>query len=316
MHSIGNGWLWTGFFFFVLMVLSIDIFFLGRGKSHRVSTRESLSWTVIWVLCALAFNYLLWWYLHQSHGIHFANQKAEEFFTGYLIEEALSVDNMFAFLLVFNYFLVPEEYQRRVLLYGVLGAIVMRFLMIFAGIWLVLKIHWILYLFGLFLVITGIKMFFMKEKEGLSDNSLLSWLRRRFRVTEKFHGERFFVRQNAMWYVTPLFLALILIEVSDLVFALDSIPAVFAITQDPFIVFTSNIFAILGLRTLYFLLARMAARFHLLKWGIAIMLMFIGTKMLIAPWIEIPVEISLGVVAATLVTSALLSLVIPKHKIR
>jgi len=314
MQTIGTGWLWLGFSVFVLFVLAIDFFILGRQKSHRVSMRESLAWTVVWVSCALLFNFFLWVYLSHTQSLVLANQKALEFFTGYLIEESLSMDNLFVFIMIFGYFAVPHEYQRRVLLYGVLGAIVMRLVMILLGTWLVMKIHWILYLFGLFLVVTGVKMLFVKDKEDLATNPLLIWLRKHLHVTEKFHEEHFFVRQNGKWYATPLFLVLVLVEISDLIFALDSIPAIFAVTQDPFIVFTSNIFAILGLRALYFLLARMAARFHLLKFGIALMLTFIGVKMLIEPWFKIPIVTALSVLVAILVTSATLSFLIPAKR--
>lgn len=314
MHSIGTWWLWLGFFTFVLFVLAIDTFCLGGRKAHRVSTREALSWTVVWVSCAMIFNFLLWSYLTQTQGSIVANQKALEFFTGYFIEESLSVDNLFVFIMIFGYFAVPKEYQRRVLLYGVLGAIGMRLVVILLGIWLVSKMHWLLYMFGVFLVFTGIKMlFFANQDKDLADNALLHWLRRHLRLTGQFHDEHFWVRKNGLWYATPLLLVLIFIELSDLIFALDSIPAVFAVTQDPFIVFTSNIFAILGLRALYFLLAGMADRFHLLKFGIAIMLTFIGTKMLIAPWVHIPISIALSIVAAILITAALLSVLIPSR---
>jgi tellurite resistance protein TerC len=311
MYSIGTGWMWAGFFIFVLFVLTIDMFFLGGKRSHRVTTKEALCWTGVWVSCALIFNFLLWLYLQHTESSALANEKALEFFTGYFLEESLSVDNMFVFLMIFQHFAVPAEYQRRVLLYGVLGAIVLRLIMIVSGTWLVSKFHWVLYLFGFFLLVTGIKMLFSAgEEKNLADNVLLNAIRRRLRVTEKFHNEKFFVRQHHYWYATPLFLVLIMIEISDLIFALDSIPAVFAVTNDPFIVFTSNIFAILGLRALYFLLAGMAARFYLLKYGIAIMLTWIGTKMLVAPWIDISILLTLSVVVAILGTTVVLSVLV------
>jgi tellurite resistance protein TerC len=315
MHSIGTWWLWLSFFAFVLTVLSIDTFLLKGRKAHHVSTREALGWTVVWVMCALVFNFFLWFYLSQTQDAIIAKQKAMEFFTGYFIEESLSVDNLFIFIMIFNYFCVPKEYQRRVLLYGILGAIILRFIVISLGIWLVSKIHWILYLFGAFLVITGVKMlFFANNETDLANNALLKWMRRHVRFTDTFHREKFFVIQQGLWYATPLFLVLVLIEASDVVFALDSIPAIFAVTQDSFIAFTSNIFAILGLRSLYFLLAGMAERFSLLKFGIAIMLAFIGIKMLIAPWIKIPIGIALSIVVAILATSTVLSLLITDRR--
>ena len=258
---------------------------------------------------AVAFGALLWWYLDGTVGRETANEKALEFLTGYLIEQSLSVDNMFVFVMIFTYFAVPPELQRRVLLYGVLGAIVMRAGMIMAGVWLVSEFAWTLYVFGLFLVVTGIKMLIMADKKpDLEKNPLLRWLRRHMRITPGFHGEKFFVKINGLRYATPMFLVLMLIEASDLVFAVDSIPAIFAITTDPFIVFTSNIFAIMGLRALYFLLADMAERFHLLKYGLALVLVFIGGKMLVMPWFHMPVQWSLAIVFSTILISVVLSL--------
>lgn len=312
MHSSGSWWMWASFLIFVLVMISVDMILLQRKKNHKVPVKEALSWVMVWLSSALIFNVILWFYFNSTHGIEFANQKALEFFSGYLIEQSLSVDNMFAFIMIFNFFAVPDEYQHRVLIYGVLSAIVMRFFVILGGTWLVHELHWILYVFGIFLVFTGLKMLTQKdEKKDLSDNKLLLWLRRHLRITENFHGEKFFIRKNALIYSTPLLLVLIFIEISDLIFALDSIPAIFAVTDDPFIIFTSNIFAILGLRSLYFLLSHMAARFHLLRYGIAIMLTFIGVKMLIEPWFDIPILIALSAVVAILGTTVCLSLYIP-----
>lgn len=308
MHSIATGWAWIGFFIFVLSVLAIDMLLLNGRGSHRVTTREAFRWTLIWVSCALIFNLVLWLSLKQTHGLVIANEKSLQFLTGYLIEESLSFDNMFVILMIFNFFAVPEEYQRRVLLYGVLGAIVMRFTMILCGVWIINQFHWVLYLFGIILIYTGFKMFFMPEHEkDLSNNKLLIWLRRHLRVTETFQNEQFFVRRNHLWYLTPLFLVLIFVEISDLIFALDSIPAIFAVTRDPFIVFTSNIFAILGLRAIYFLLANIAHKFELLKYGIALVLLFIGAKILMEYWFEIPTLLALSVVITILLTSILFS---------
>lgn len=310
MESISEWWLWAGFFVFILVMLAVDIFLLGGKKAHRVSTRESLCWVIVWMSLACMFNLLLWQYLTHTAGSVIANQKALEFFTGYLIEFSLSVDNMFIFIMIFTYFAVSAEYQRRILLYGVLGAIVMRLMMILLGVFLVSRFHWILYIFGLLLVITGIKMLlFANEKPDFSTNPIFYWIRKHVRVTETIHNEKFFVRKNKLLYITPLFLVLIFIETSDLIFALDSIPAIFAITDDPFIIFTSNIFAILGLRSLYFLLANIADRFYLLKYGIALILIFIGCKMLMAYWFTIPVLLALSVVAIILLVSILVSLI-------
>lgn len=307
MYSIGSWWMWLGFFAFIIFVLACDIFFLARHKTHKVSAREALGWVTLWASCAIIFGLLLWWYLTNTQGSIIANQKTLEFFTGYIIEQTLSVDNMFVFVMIFSYFSVPAEYQRRVLLYGVLSAVVFRLLVILGGTWLVTQFHWVLYVFGFFLVLTGIKMLFPEEKKDFSQNTILCWIRRHFRVTDHYREENFFIKQNKFWYITPLFLVLVLIEISDLIFAMDSIPAIFAVTNDPFIVFTSNIFAIMGLRALYFLLADMATRFHLLKYGIALVLVFIGVKMLLAYWFNISILLALCVVVAILVTTIMLS---------
>lgn len=309
LETIGTWWMWTGFILLVLVMLAVDMFLLGRQGSHKVGFKEAAIWSVVWVSMALLFNAGLWWYLDANLGRELANQKALEFFTGYLVEKSLAVDNIFVFLMLFSYFAVPAEYQRRVLLYGVLGAIVMRAVMILLGAWLIAQFHWILYLFGLFLLVTGIKMLvFAGHEPDLEKNPILRWMRGHLKITQKYHGEKFFVWENGVRYATPLFLVLVLIEVSDLIFAVDSIPAIFAITTDPFIVFTSNIFAILGLRAMYFLLADVAPRFHLLKYGLALVLAFIGVKMLIVDFVKIPIAMALGVVALILVSSVVLSL--------
>jgi len=308
--SIGEPWMWAAFVGFVLVMLALDLFVFGGRQAHKVSVKEAAAWSMVWVSLALAFNAGLWWHLNGTVGEEIADRKALEFLTGYLIEKSLSVDNVFVFLLIFSSFHVAAEYQRRVLLYGVLGAIVMRAVMILAGAWLVREFHWVLYLFGVFLVITGLRMLVMAEKEpDLEKNPLLRFARRHLRITEDYHGERFTVVKDGVRWFTPLFLVLLLVEASDLVFAVDSIPAIFAITTDPFIVFTSNIFAILGLRALYFLLADVAGRFHLLKYGLAMVLTFIGTKMLIAPWYHVPVAASLAIVAVLIGASVIASLV-------
>ena len=315
--SVGQPWMWAAFIVFVLAMLALDLFVFGGRKAHRVSVREALAWVTAWTSLALIFALLLWWYLRSMFGAEVALRTTLEFLTGYLIEQSLSIDNMFVFVMIFGYFAVPPELQRRVLLYGVLGAIVMRAGMIFAGVWLVQEFAWLLYVFGAFLVITGIKMLiFANQQPDLEKNPLLRWLRSHLRITDGFHGERFFVRQNGLRWATPMFLVLVLIEASDLVFAVDSIPAIFAVTTDPFIVFTSNIFAIMGLRALYFLLADMAYRFHLLKYGLAIVLVFIGTKMLIAPWWHVPVQWSLATVGGLILSSVVLSLALTKGKTR
>ncbi|WIE48189.1 TerC family protein [Pseudomonas sp. GM17] len=312
---IGEPWMWFAFIIFVLAMLALDLFVLGGRKAHRVSVREASCWVIAWSTLALAFAGLLWWYLQGEFGPEIAQRKTLEFLTGYLIEQSLSIDNMFIFVMIFGYFAVPPELQRRVLLYGVLGAIVMRGAMIFAGVWLVSQFAWLLYAFGVFLIITGIKMLlFAHRQPDLARNPLLRWIQDHLRITSGFHDERFFVKQDGRRWATPMFLVLVLIEASDLMFAVDSIPAIFAITTDPFIVFTSNIFAIMGLRALYFLLADMAERFHLLKYGLAIVLVFIGSKMTLMPWLHMPVEWSLATVGGIILASVLLSLITSRNK--
>jgi len=309
METIGSTGLWLAFASIVLVMLAIDLFVVGGGKEHRVSFKEAAVWSVIWISITLAFAGGLWWHLDGTLGREIANTRVLEFITGYLIEKALAVDNVFIWLMLFGFFAVPLELQKRVLLYGVLGAIVMRTGMIFAGAWLITQFHWILYVFGGFLLLTGIKMYwFADEQPDLENNRLINWLRRHMNISSSFDGQRFFTRQNGVRYATPLFLALVLVELSDLIFAVDSIPAIFAITTDPFIVLTSNIFAILGLRAMYFLLAGVADRFSLLKYGLAVVLMFIGVKMLLLDIYTIPVGFSLAVVATIIGASVWASL--------
>ena len=309
MELLGSWWMWTGFAAIVLALLLVDLLLVGGGKQHKVSLKEAAIWSLIWVAVAMAFNGAIWWYLDANAGREIANQKAMEFFTGYLIEKALAVDNVFVWLMLFGYFAIPIELQRRVLLYGVLGAIVMRTGMIFGGSWLISQFHWILYLFGAFLLFTGAKMLWMADKEpDMANNPLLRWLRGHMKISDTLHEERFFVVKQGVRYATPLFLVLILVEISDLIFAVDSIPAIFAITTDPFIVLTSNIFAIMGLRAMYFLLADFADRFVLLKYGLAVILLFIGAKMMLIDLFHIPIAISLGIVGLILLASMGLSL--------
>lgn len=315
IETLATGPMWIGFVAFVMLMLALDLFVLGGNKAHRVSVREAAGWTVAWMTLATSFGALLWWYLDTTAGREVANHKALEFFTGYLIEQALSVDNMFVFVMIFTYFAVPPELQRRVLLYGVLGAIVMRAAMILGGIWLVSEFAWVLYVFGLLLVVTGCKMLIMADqKPDLEKNPLLRWLRGHMRIAPGFHGQSFFVRIDGLLYATPMFLVLLMIEASDLIFAVDSIPAIFAVTTDPFIVFTSNIFAILGLRALYFLLADMAERFYLLKYGLALVLIYIGAKMVAMPWFHMPVHWSLLIVGSIVLISVLLSVKLSSRK--
>jgi tellurite resistance protein TerC len=301
--------MWAGFFALVLAMLAADLLLLKGGAQHRVTLKEAAAWSAVWVTVALLFGLGLWWHLDATAGREIANAKGLEFLTGYLIEKSLAVDNVFVWLMIFGYFAVPLELQRRVLLYGVIGAIVLRTVMVFLGAWLITQFHWLLYFFGAFLLLTGIKMmWFAEHKPDLAANPLVKWIRNHYPITERLEGERFFVMKEGVRYATPLLLVLVLVEFTDVVFAVDSIPAIFAVTRDPFIVLTSNIFAILGLRAMYFLLADFAERFALLKYGLALILMFIGTKMLIVDFFKIPVLASLGVVAAILAVSIWLSL--------
>ena len=315
MESLGIWWMWAGFVGIILLLLLVDLIFVGGGKQHKVSLKEAAFWSAIWVSVALLFNFAIWWYLDVNSGREIANEKALEFLTGYLIEKALAVDNVFVWLMLFSYFAIPTELQRRVLLFGVLGAIIMRTGMVFAGSWLITQFHWILYIFGAFLLITGAKMLWLADKDpDLNKNPLLRWIRNHFPITDKLHGEQFFVYQNGIRYLTPLFVVLILVEISDLIFAVDSIPAIFAVTTDPFIVLTSNIFAIMGLRAMYFLLADFADRFAFLKYGLAVILIFIGTKMLLIDLVKIPIGYSLGTVALILISSVILSILYRPRK--
>jgi tellurite resistance protein TerC len=310
METIGSWWMWLGFSLLVLAMLAIDLMGAKGGKQHRVSFKEAALWSAVWIALSLAFAGALWGYLDSAAGRDVANEQALAFLTGYLVEKSLAVDNVFVWMMIFSYFAIPADLQRRVLMYGIVGAIVLRTAMIFSGSWLIAEFHWLLYLFGAFLVITGIKMAWTAgHASDLAKNPLVRWIKRHYPVTETLEGERFFVVKDGLRTATPLLLALVLIEFSDVVFAVDSIPAIFAITTDPFIVLTSNLFAILGLRAMYFLLAGLGDRFSLLKYGIAAILVLIGTKMLIAEWIAIPVLLSLGAVAVILIVSIALSVV-------
>lgn len=292
---MANTWLWIGFNAFVLLMLALDLGVFHR-KEHKVTFKEAISWSVVWVTLALIFNG--WIYYDQG------KDKALEFLTGYLIEKSLSVDNIFVFVLLFSFFKVPEQYRHRVLFWGVLGALLMRAGFIAAGAVLIEKFHWIIYFFGAFLVFTGYKML-KKKTEDMhpEDNPLVRWFVKKGKVTSDYHGKNFFVSINGQKLATPLFLCLLSVEFTDLIFAVDSIPAIFAITKDPFIVYTSNVFAILGLRSLYFALEGIITRFPYLRYGLALILIFIGLKMLAVDIYKIPVVASLAVIAVILLTS-------------
>jgi len=297
---------WILFNVFVLIMLALDLGVFHR-KSHEVSTKEALIWTVVWITLALIFNGILYFWKGQ--------QQALEFFTGYLIEKALSVDNIFVFIMIFTYFQVPAKFQHKVLFWGILGALIMRVIFIFAGVALIEKFHFTIYIFGAILIFTGYKMFNHNQaKIDPEKNPVIRFFRKIMPVTPQLHEDKFFVRLNGERFATPLFLVLILIETTDLIFAVDSIPAILAITQDQFIVYTSNVFAILGLRSLYFALAGIVHRFWLLTYGLAVVLVFVGIKMLLIDVYKIPIAYSLLFIAFTITASVVLSFKIHPKK--
>lgn len=309
MEYFSSPAIWIGFSIFLVIALTIDTVFIDKYRSRSKETwRAALFWSLVWIFLALLFNIGLWIALLYKTDAHIAHTIALDFLTAYLVEKSLSLDNLFVFYLVFKHFQIPPHLQHRVLSYGIWGAVVMRLGIIVTGIWLVTKFHWLLYVMGAFLLYTGMKIFFMKEEEKeLSETLIMIWLKKFFRVTHEFDGHHFFTRHKKLLYATPLFVAVVFIEISDLIFAVDSIPAVFSITTDPFIVWSSNIFAILGLRALYFLLARMVEKLVLLKYGIGLILVFVGFKMLVEPWLQIPSTISLLVIASLIIVFSTLS---------
>ena len=310
METIAPLWLWATFIAIVLGSLFVDFVVLKKQGAHEIGVKEALNWSLVWIGLSFLFNALFWWAVKDSTGSStIANEKSLEFLTGYLIEKSLAVDNIFVFLLIFTYFAVPPAFQKRVLMIGIIGAIVLRTIMILVGGWLLQEFHWVLYVFGAFLILTGIKMWWAAGKEpDLNDNPALKLLRRVLPVSQSFDGEKFFTVEKGKKIATPLFMVICLVALTDVIFAVDSIPAIFAITKDPFIVLTSNVFAILGLRAMYFLLAAVANKFHLLNYGLAVILVFIGTKMCLIDVYKIPVWASLGAVVAILAFTMILSL--------
>ncbi len=307
--TIGTWWMWAGFAVFVVIAIAVDLLVMEKQGAHKVTTQEALVWSAIWFGLSFVFAAMLWWYLNSTQGGDVANRVSMEFVTGYLVEKSLSIDNIFVFLMIFTYFAVPAEFQKRALIIGIIGAIILRAILILVGAWLLAHFHWLLYVFGAFLVVTGIKMWLAAGKEpNIEANPVLKFLRKHMKITTQFNGEKLTVMLNGVKHFTPIFVVLILIGATDIIFAVDSIPAIFAITSDPFIVLTANIFAILGLRALYFLLADLADRFHLLAYGLALVLIFIGTKMLLIDFYKIPIGIALGVTAALIASSMAASL--------
>lgn len=298
--------LWTAFNVFVLAMLALDLGVFHR-KSHEITIKEALTWTGVWITLSMLFNIFIYY--------HFDKEKAIEFFTGYIIEKSLSIDNIFVIIMIFSYFQVPKSYQHKVLFWGILGALVMRVIFIISGIELIHRFHWLIYIFGGFLIITGIRMVTSGDsKIDPEKNIVIRLAKMTFPVTPAFQGDNFFVKLEGRIWVTPLFLVVILIEFTDLIFAVDSIPAILAISEDPFIVYTSNVFAILGLRSLYFALSGIEKYFHYLKYGLSAILVFVGFKMCITDFYKIPVEVSLIVIVFLLALSMLASVIYPKKE--
>jgi tellurite resistance protein TerC len=305
--------MWAGFALFVVLAIGVDLLVMEKQGAHKVTLKEAAGWSGIWFSLAFVFVALLWWYVDSTSGREVANTESMQFVTGYLVEKSLSVDNIFVFLMIFSYFAVPPVYQKRALIVGIVGAIVLRAALILAGAWLLAQFHWLLYVFGAFLVVTGIKMWLAAGKEpDIGRNPVLKFLRSRMHITTTFDGEKLTTWINGVKHYTPLFVVLVLIGTTDIIFAVDSIPAIFAITSDPFIVLTANVFAILGLRALYFLLADLADRFHLLAYGLALVLVFIGSKMLLIDVVKIPIGYALLATASLIAASILASLYISR----
>ena len=315
-QTVAPTWLWFTFVAIVLVALFVDFVLLRKQGAHEVGFKEALHWSIVWVAVSFVFNGLFWWAVKDTTGSTAeANTRSLEFLTGYLIEKSLAVDNIFVFLMIFTYFAVPPAFQKRVLMIGIVGAIVLRTVMILLGGWLLAQFHWILYVFGAFLILTGVKMWIAAgQEQTLDDNPALKLLRKLMPVSQHYDGEKFFTFENGKKIATPLFMVIALVALTDIIFAVDSIPAIFAITSDPFIVLTSNVFAILGLRAMYFLLAAVAGKFRLLSYGLAVILVFIGTKMVLIDVFKIPVLVSLGVVVGILALTMWLSVRSASHR--
>lgn len=310
METIGTLWLYLVFFAIVAVMLVIDFVGFKHQHGQEVKVRTAAYWSIAWVSVATLFGGGLWLYLEQTAGAAIANTKVMEYFAGYLLEKSLAIDNVFVWLMIFAAFAIPPALQRKLLLYGVLGAIVLRTIFIFIGAWFVQEFSWILYLFGAFLVYTGFKFLRGQHEEGsnIEDMAILKWLRKHMRITPQLQSDKFFVRQNGLLWATPLFLVLILVEASDVIFAVDSIPAIFAVTTDPFIVLTANLMAILGLRAMFFLLSGAASKMHYLPYGLGLILVFIGFKMLMLDVFHMPIWISLSFIVIVLTVTAILSI--------
>ncbi|WP_122901776.1 TerC family protein [Acinetobacter sp. B51(2017)] len=310
METIGNLWLYLAFFGLVTVMLVIDFLGFRQNQGQDVKIKTAAYWSIAWVTVAALFGGGLWLYLQQTAGVTIANAKVMEYFAGYLLEKSLAVDNVFVWLMIFAAFAIPPALQRQLLLYGVLGAIILRTIFIFIGAWFVQEFSWVLYIFGAFLVYTGFKFLKGQDEEdtNIEDMAILKFLRKHMRITPQMHGNKFFVRENGMLWATPLFLVLLLVEASDVIFAVDSIPAIFAVTSDPFIVLTANLMAILGLRAMFFLLSGAASKMHYLPYGLGIILLFIGFKMLMLDVFHMPIWISLSFIVVVLGITAWLSI--------
>ncbi len=310
METIGNLWLYLAFFGLVTVMLVIDFLGFRQNQGQDVKIKTAAYWSIAWVTVAALFGGGLWLYLQQTAGVTIANAKVMEYFAGYLLEKSLAVDNVFVWLMIFAAFAIPPALQRQLLLYGVLGAIILRTIFIFIGAWFVQEFSWVLYIFGAFLVYTGFKFLKGQDEEdtNIEDMAILKFLRKHMRITPQMHGNKFFVRENGMLWATPLFLVLLLVEASDVIFAVDSIPAIFAVTSDPFIVLTANLMAILGLRAMFFLLSGAASKMYYLPYGLGIILLFIGFKMLMLDVFHMPIWISLSFIVVVLGITAWLSI--------
>lgn len=310
METIGTPWLYLAFFGIVAVMLIIDFLGFKQKQGQEVKVRTAAYWSIAWVSVATLFGGGLWLYLEHTVGTAIANAKVMEYFAGYLLEKSLAIDNVFVWLMIFSAFAISPALQRKLLLYGVLGAIILRTIFIFIGAWFVQEFSWILYLFGAFLVYTGFQFLRgqQEEESNIEDMAILKWLRKHMRITPQLDGDKFFVRQNGLLWATPLFLVLILVEASDVIFAVDSIPAIFAVTTDPFIVLTANLMAILGLRAMFFLLSGAASKMHYLPYGLGIILVFIGFKMLMLDVFHMPIWISLSFIVLVLTITAILSI--------
>lgn len=312
IHSIVEWWMWILFTFLIVFLIIVDIFSSSHHGTEKVSTKEALGWSIFWISLAILFNIFLWWHLYGTKGLAIANEYAVLFLLGYVVEELLSIENMFIFLLIFNYFNLPARHHRQALLYGILGAIIFRFIMIMSSVWVISQFHWVIYLFGAFLIYSGTKMLFVlkSEKFNFSENKLLGWMKNNLNITEKYHGKKLFIPDNNQLFVTPLFVVIVFIQITDIIFAVESLPAIFGITQDPFIIYSSNILALLGLRSVYFLIVNLSQQFHLLKHCISIILVLIGLKMLMSKWIFVSTYSLAGIIFTVIIFSLIINKVL------